>query len=801
MTARRRPVRRRKPARRPAAGGPQAPSRPQAPETPGPGTSWSRSLPAAVVIAAVTVLAYANSFSGPFIFDGDESITNNHYIRRLWPITEAMKAPPQATTSGRPLVCLSLAVNYAVSGLEVWSYHAFNLAVHVAAALLLFGIVRRTLLTERLRQRFGAWSVWLAGICASIWAVHPLLTQAVTYVIQRAESMMGMFYLLTLYCAIRSFSSRRRRLWYAAAAVGCAAGMATKEVMVTAPLMVLIYDWIFVGRSIKRILSRRWALYAALAVTWVVLAALVATGPRSQSAGFGVEAMTPLEYAQTQCRVVLHYLRLAFWPSPLVLDYTRKIVRRLKDCAPHGAVLLALLAGTVVALRYRPEVGFVGAWFFLILGPTSSFLPIIDPMFEHRMYLSLAGLVAGVVLGLFAAGRRIFSATRAGRVAGLALAAAAAGGLAFMTHDRNEDYRTAASIWRDTASKQRDNYRAFASLAADCANKGRFEEAIEAAGRSIELNPKFPYSYNSRGVAYESKGDHAAAIRDFTEAIKCYPQYARAYSNRAGALLNMHRPGPAVADATKAIELNPRYAPSYNIRGAAYAAKGMYDKAVADYDMAIRLDPRNVLAHVNRASAFGKAGDVNRALLDYQAAIRISPNNPNVYGSRGLFHANAGRLDQAVNDFRTAIRLAPKSPRYYNNLAVTLVKQGKDAEALDWYRRGLAVKPDWPMLLRNAAWLLATSADGGVRDGAEAVRLAERACRLTNYTYAEAVDTLAAAYAETGRWALAVETARKAVQLARAAGNGRLEAEARERLGLYLSGKVYRRPPGGVAGP
>src|SRR5439155_11939785 len=162
-----------------------------------------------LLILTAIVVTYANSFSGPFIFDDLKWITENAHVLQPWPLWDALQPPYGIAGTGRPLVCLTLALNYAVSGLEPWSYHAVNLAIHASAALVLFGIVRRTLQGPRLRERFATRASDLAVAIAILWAVHPLQTESVTYVIQRMESLMGLFLLLTLYCVIRGHDSPR----------------------------------------------------------------------------------------------------------------------------------------------------------------------------------------------------------------------------------------------------------------------------------------------------------------------------------------------------------------------------------------------------------------------------------------------------------------------------------------------------------------------------------------------------------------------------------------------------------------
>ncbi len=545
-------------------------------------STWRLWVSAGIIVAA-GVAAYHNSFHGPFVFDDQPAIVRNQSIHKLWPIWKTIESPPAVTTAGRPVVSLSLALNYKLSqlfsdfddGLEVGTYHAMNLWVHVMAALVMFGIVRRTLLSDRLRERFGHKATSLALLCALLWAVHPLLTSAVTYVIQRAESLMGLLYLLTIYCAIRARTGQYRRWWSATAIVFCALGMGTKEVMVSAPVMVLLHDWLFMTEPCKKILARRWGLYVGLACTWIVLAVLVWTAPRGQTAGFGLALLKPLEYAKTQCTVIFHYLNLALWPRQLVFDYgTWPIPRQVGDYAISAAVILAMILATGWAIYKRAPWGFLGAWFFLILGPTSRFVRIQDKIFEHRMYLSLAAVVVlGVFLVHLQGGdmwRRSLGTSqrlqRTGQIIGYGLAAAAIVILAGLTIQRNRDYRSDIAIWSDTLRKWPKNWRA----------------------------------YNNRGLAYKDQGLYDKAIDDYTEAIKLVPRYADAYNNRGVAYGQTNQFTQALQDLNTAIELRSTFVRAYNNRGNVYRQKGWYDLAIRDYEEALMLDPGFRPARVNR---------------------------------------------------------------------------------------------------------------------------------------------------------------------------------------------------------
>ena len=208
----------------------------------------------------------------------------------------------------------------------------------------------------------------------------------------------------------------------------------------------------------------------------------------------------------------------------------------------------------------------------------------------------------------------------------------------------------------------------------------------------------------------------------------------------------------------KVIELSPRDARAYHNRGAVYQRKGQYEQAISDYTKAIELSPRFAEAYNNRGNAYRSKGDYERAIRDYDKAIELNPRY-------ALVHKNIGDA---------------------------LMRLGRTKEVVSHYRRALHLRGDWPGILNNLAWILATQEDSQIRDGAEAVRLAERACQLTNYKAVTILDTLAAAYAEVGQFEKAVETAKKALGLALADGERTLAEDIRSRLELYRAKDPYR---------
>ncbi|MCE0496607.1 MAG: tetratricopeptide repeat protein [Methylacidiphilales bacterium] len=541
--------------------------------------------------------AYANSFSGPFFFDDSRAIQANPSIRHLWPPWAPFLPPGELTVGGRPILNLSFALNYAAGGFTAWGYHAVNLAIHLLAGLTLVGVVRRTLLQPVLREKFGADAWPLALAIALLWTLHPLQTEAVTYISQRAESLMGLFYLLTLYAFIRAAgATQKRRRWTVICVGACFLGMATKEVMATAPLLVLLYDRTFIAGSFREAWRQRGRLYLALAASWVVLAyAFLDVGKREVGFGHGV---TPWSYALTECGVIVHYLELVFWPHPLVIDYGFDRVGDPWQVLPQGLILAILLTVTVLALLRRPVIGFAGAWFFLILAPTSSVIPVaLSPMAEHRLYLPLAAPVALMVLGLY---------TWLGRLS-LVPAAALAILCGILTFERNGDYHSEIVLWQQALDLHPGNARAHYTLGYVLLQKGRVDEAIAQDQKAVEINPTIAEAHNNLGNALLKKGQANEAMTQYQEALEIKPGYAEAHYNLGNVLLQKGRVDQAMAQFQETLKIDPDFAEAHNNLGIALAQKGQVNEAIVQFQEALRSNPYDSEAQNNLAKAQASA--------------------------------------------------------------------------------------------------------------------------------------------------------------------------------------------------
>ncbi len=643
----------------------------------------------AAILAGAAWIAYADSFAGVFVMDDKYAVLDNPHIKSLWPLTRAMSAPPENPVSGRPVASLTLAINYACAPDDakdamvpgnpgsppgateqflrnVRGYHFVNLLLHVLAGLALFGVLRRTLATEALRARFGPWATALSFAAALFWLVHPLTTDAVTYIAQRTEVLMGLFLLATLYCAIRAGepgTTRRASAWWTAGAcAACALGMGSKQTMVAAPLLVWLWDWLF-GRGERR----RWPLYVGLAATWAILAALVAHERWPHSIGFNREGWTPWTYLLTQSGVVVHYLRLVFVPWPLVLDYDGwPMARSIADVAPYAALLVVLLAATLFGIVRRQPWGYIGAWCFATLAPSSSLLPLpTEIAAERRMYLPLAAVIALVVLVAFAAGREALARLLAGRAQSAAgrtiavmLAVAVALSLGSLTRARNRDYWSDERIWADTVAKRPDNPRARLNYGVD----------LSMARRDAEAEQQL------------------------------------------------------------------------------------------------------------------------------REAVRLRETSAPAHGNLGAVLCRLGRLDEGIPHLERALALDPEFTDAYPNLGEAYAARGQRAPAARYYALAVDGSPDNPFFLNRLGWFLATAPEDSIRDGTRAVDVASRAVRLTSGQDVMSLETLAAAYAETGRFGEAAATQREAIDLADRQGRRELLAELAARFKTYQAGQKYREP-------
>lgn len=747
--------------------------------------AWQAWLPALVVVAGV--LAYLNSFAGVFLFDDETNIVRNQHIRRLWSIWDVLTHHRR-----RPVVNLSLAINYALGGLNVWGYHAFNMAVHILAGLTLFGLVRRTLLSipdcagrhiraKRRHVRLESKrspavfshprsTAWLALVVSVIWVVHPLQTQSVTYLIQRGESLMGLFYLLTLYCVIRGSDSPRRRFWYLCAIIACALGMGSNAVMVTAPVMVALYDRVFLAGSFRDALRRRWGLYLALAATWTVLpmtgvaqSVLFPSPDCFPHVGFGFSEITPLAYALTQPGVLLHYIWLSLWPYHLCFDYGWPVAKGAGAIAAPAAAIIGLIIATLWALRRKPWLGFSGVWFFLILVPTSSIVPIKDPAVEHRMYLSLASVVIVCVAAGYAGLGHFcerFSVVGSGRrwLTG-ALVVTVAGTLGYGTLRRNQDYHSEVTIWRTVVAHRPQNARGRSNLGAALIKRDRIDEAIQELREALRLDPQQAHSHTNLGAALVKANRIDQGIVELRTALRLDPREVTAHFHLGKTLSKLGEVAQAVEQYRAGLRIDPNYPTMHSNLGNALAKANRIDEAIESYQEALRIDPYHLPACFNLANTLLSLGRFNEAIERYDRVIRIDPTYADAQSNRGNALLSLGKTDQALEAYRWALRTNPGHLLAHYNMGNALASLGRFDEAIEAYRLTLRINPRYAGALLNlgSAYFELGKLDEAVDAYRQAVRSDPRD--------ANAHFNLGVALHEQGRLDAAIEEYRTALSI------------------------------------
>ncbi len=603
--------------------------------------------PALLLIVAIG-LVYAPAWSAPFYFDDLGAIVFNPSIRRLDDLHQVLAGGRYTTVVGRPLLNLSLALDYARAGLSPAAFRTTNVLLHAMAALVLYDLLRRSLrlpgtLEPGSRVPAAAWA--LAG--AALWALHPLQTESVTYLCQRAEVLVSIFYLFSLYATLRGATDRGRprAVWYAASVAAAFAAAASKEVAATLPVAVLLYDRAFLSGSLRAAWRQRRGLYLGLFASWLLLGWLVLTADgRADTAGWG-SSVGIWRYAAGQPAFVLRYLRLALWPSELVFDYG--------EGAPPVAgwpwlVLLLAAAGLVWLDRRRPRLAFPLLCVPLILAPSSSIVPIATQIAaEHRMYLPLAGLAAAALAPLCGFAAR---ATTRGRDAPwvrgtvLALAGLPVVLLGARTRARNAEYADPPRLWGSVCAARPDNVRARVEFGAALSKAGRPAEAEQQLRAAVQAAPDHAHARFYLGRLLVDSG-RVAEGDPLLLTLARGPLYLGQPSSYIAIALALARHGQkdaALARLGDALRIDPADAEANYYAGCLLAQRKRWPEALARFNVALAGGEPSAEARYHRALALYHTGRPAEARAE---ALRAQARGANC---AALLQALASNLPPAA---------------------------------------------------------------------------------------------------------------------------------------------------------
>ncbi len=670
----------------------------------GPDSAQRETLIALFVVAAATVLVYSNTFDATFHFDDVPNIVQNESLRDLgnhW--------PPSGT---RWLGYLSFALNYRFGMLEVFGYHVVNVLIHVCNGLLVFWLAAITLRTPLVRGAEAGPLVrrYLPLAAGLLFAVHPVQTQAVTYIVQRFASLASLFFLLSLALYARArllleadpASKARAACLYCLSVLAAAAAMKTKEISVTLPLVVAGYEILFFGPG------RRLLLLAPLAATALLVPLGFVTEGKAVANMLGdpigaTEALIPRSaYFLTESRVVARYLRLLLLPVGQNLDYDFGFSSSLADPDVLFALsVLLAVAGSAVVLLIRARkanratgvlVFFGIAWFFVTLSVESGIIPIRDVIFEHRMYLPSAGAAIALGTALLWSVERLRSRSSVGLQCAAALIFTA-GPLGAATYARNFVWKDDLSLWSDVVAKSPEKARPHNNLGLVHWAKGEVDDAMREYREAIRLDPTHADAHGNLGVAYAAKGQLDDAVREYREAIRYDPAHATAHQNLGFAYAASGHLKAAILEYREAIRLVPGLAASHDALGFAYWATGRADDATREFREAIRLDPGLANAHSHIGNAYEAKGELDEAIREYREAIRLDPGLAQAHLYLGNAYRATRRMDDAVREYREAVSLDPQWAEAHGVLGDILEKQGRPGEAVEEFRRAHELQP------------------------------------------------------------------------------------------------------------
>ncbi len=589
---------------------------------------WWR--PLLLVFAAAAV--YWSGLSAPFIFDDRAAIEENVELRQ-WPdIARVLKsAPPETPLSGRPVASLTFALNYAVGGSDVRGYRLVNIAIHAACALLLFALVRRTVSTLPFGRQGSPSPENLAFAAALLWVVHPLNSEVVCYLSQRTDSLMGFFALLTLLASVRARESTHQDLWQAAALTSASLGMACKETMVVVPVLVVLYDRIFVFGSLREAFAARGRFYGTVAASWIVLAFVVFSTPRTFAAGFSSTDPSVWNYLLHQTVVITKYLTLSVWPRGLVLFYGWAMPTSLAAVWPYAILVSALAALAVVALWRRPALGFLGAWFFITLAPTSSLAPVAGEVgAERRMYLSLMAVVVLGVVGAVWVWRRLAAgwppgvALARGRLAGPAACGIVVALLGAGSVVRTWDYASALAMAR-TVYAHWPSGAASHMLGTELMSAGQRDEGLRYLREGAST---YPPSRFALGALLFEMGSYEAAVGELRAFIRVEPNL----------------------DTSRRAEL---------LIPEALGRQGQWSEAIRWLKEIVAKSPHRPDAIGALADAYFTMREFPGAIATYETFLTLQPGQPQALANLAIAYAATGRLDGAINAFRQVAQTQP----------------------------------------------------------------------------------------------------------------------------------------------
>jgi tetratricopeptide (TPR) repeat protein len=712
----------------------------------------------ALLLVSGTIIAYLPVWHAGLIWDDRSFVIDNPLIHRadglyrFWFSTEPVDYYPVTSTM--------LWVEWRLWGANPMGYHVVNVLLHSCSAAVLWRVLARLKLP-------GAW------LAAALFAVHPVNVESVAWIAQRKNTLAMLFYLLGLLSYLRfdpALSPRAdgpnnvtppstrgfqwRWYWFSLAAFLLA--LLCKTAVAPMPLVLLGLVWWRRGTVKRRDLWRSLPFFAM--ATAVGLLSLWFQSHRAIGSDIVRMDSFPARLAGAGW-AVWFYLYKAALPFGLSSIYPRWQI----DGAQWWSYVpgLLLVAGLLACWRYRQRWGqgpfLAFGYFVIMLLPVLGFLNIgfmlMSLVADHWQYFAIIGPISLAATAITAACRR--PGTRA-----VAVGAALLVVLGGLTWRQCRIYADPGTFWQAALAANPDSWLAHNNLGSVLLERGQLDEAMGHFQRALEFQPGYSTAHYNLGGVLRQKGQLDEAMAHFRKAVEIQPEYSMAHYNLGEILRQKGQVDEAIAHFQRAVDIRPDYAEAHNGLGVALLRKGRVDDALVHLRKALEIQPDHAEGHNNLANVLWQKGQVQEAITHYRKALEIRP------------------------DYALA----------QHNLGQILQEQGQVREAVTHFQKALEIQPDFAPACNSLAWVLATSPEASVRNGAQAIELAEAAQRLSRDNNPTFTATLAAAYAEAGRFPEATETAKRALQLATTRNRPSLANRLQAQIALYQTGSPYRDP-------
>jgi tetratricopeptide (TPR) repeat protein len=752
-----------------------------------------------VFLAVVTALVYLPVAKHGFInFDDPDYVTGNPYVQAgLRPESIRWALTGVYSSNWHPLTWMSHMLDCQLYSQKPAGHHLTNVAFHMANTVLVFLLLR--LMTS---------AFWRSAFVAGLFALHPLHVESVAWVAERKDVLSAFFGLLCLMAyakyamqksEIRNSKSEtkskpeigRRITSYTLALLFFALGLMSKPMLVTWPFLMLLVDFWPLKRT--GVALRSWIPLVLEKIPFFALSvgSCVITFLAQRACG----AVVPLADTSVAARIANaivsygRYLAKTFWPAKLAVFYPYEQLNW--DSGEVLAACLAIGLATGAALwawKRKPYWPVGWFWFVGVLVPVIGVVQVGKQAFADRyMYLPHIGLFIFITWGVAEALTRIQLPRWTGfGIGGLVLAISAV-----ITSHQLTYWRDTKSLFEHTIAVTSRNFVAYTVIACELVESNKLAEATEDCRLALEYSPCYPEAHNTLGAIYAKQEKFDEAIAHYKKASECDPTYGDPCYGMANVYLKERKYGEAELQAREALRRAPMHIPSMYCLANALHNEGKLDEAVDYYRRLIRMNSTLFTPHRYLGNVLAAQDKADEALEEYRLAAKIRPADADTHAATGVILMRKNRLDEAVEEFLKASRLQPTNVVANYQLALIYQSRKEMPKAIEYYHKTLQAQPDMIEALNNLAWLLAANRDPAVRNGAEAVNLAERACKLSDYKMPVFIGTLAAAYAEAGRFGDAVPTAEKARDLALAVGEKGTADRNSELLELYRAGRAY----------